>query len=275
MANKSRHEFKEATKEVLAKRVGYNCSNPSCKSATVGPGGTSDSFVKIGIAAHITAAAPKGPRFDPNLSKADRISIENGIWLCSNCSILIDRDPISYPTSLLLKWKSDSEKEALQKIQGIKSPSGKPRIQPDLIWSHSIRKNHGFSEKNREKFGEGPYFVGLPLVIHWGITSDFTLNVFNNSTSPAFNIKIESDIPRLRIDTLPKVNNLPPYEKIELVVSYEQFLEGNHMEADEILKPLVPDNLLGKTILFSFENESGHCFSSTYEFFNKGLRLIK
>lgn len=274
MGNKARHDFRANTIEVLAKRVGYFCSNPACKSSTVGPGGTPDSIIKFWIAAHITAASLGGPRYDPNLSKADRISIENGIWLCSNCSILIDKDPKSYTTPLLLKWKEDTENEAFQKIKGRKILDIIPRIQPDLIWSHSIRMNNGFSEKNKEKFRNGPYHVGLPLIMHWGITSEFILHIFNNSTKPAFNIKVESEILNVQIDPLRKVNNLPPLEKLELGLRVQEFLEGNHLEAGELMKPIIPSALNMKTIRISYEDESGNRYSSSFEFTHEGLRLV-
>jgi hypothetical protein len=48
--------------------------------------------IDVGVAAHITAASPGGPRFDPNLSDKERASATNGIWLCQNCAKLIDND---------------------------------------------------------------------------------------------------------------------------------------------------------------------------------------
>lgn len=274
MGNKARHDFRANTIEVLAKRVGYICSNPSCKSSTVGPGGTPDSIIKIGIAAHITAASPGGPRYDPNLSIVERTSIENGIWLCVNCSVLIDRDFNSFPKSLLLNWKSEAERNALKKILGNKDLNSKPRIQPDLIWSHSIRRNQGPSKKNQEKFGEGPHYVGIPLIMHWEISFEFILHVFNNSTKPAFNIKVESDVPYLQIDTLRKINNLPPLDKLELGISFKEFLEDDYIKADEIMKHPIPEKLINQKLKITFEDEFGTPYSTIVEFNNEGLNLI-
>ena len=39
----------------------------------------------------ITAAAPKGRRYDPNMTPDHQSSTANGIWLCSNCHTVIDR----------------------------------------------------------------------------------------------------------------------------------------------------------------------------------------
>lgn len=107
MAN-NRHNFTTKTIDVLAKRVGYLCSNPDCKKHTIGPHQQPDKSTSIGVAAHITAASPGGARYDDNISEIDRKSIENGIWLCSNCSTLIDKDPEKYPKELLIKWKENA-----------------------------------------------------------------------------------------------------------------------------------------------------------------------
>lgn len=63
-----------------------------CRKLTIGPKKGDDGAMMDGIAAHITAAAQGGPRYCPILTAEERSSIDNGIWLCSKCSILIDRD---------------------------------------------------------------------------------------------------------------------------------------------------------------------------------------
>src|SRR5437899_8109263 len=55
-----RDEFSVGTKELLAKRVGYRCSNPECRQPTSGPQEDPAKVVNIGVAAHITAASPDG-----------------------------------------------------------------------------------------------------------------------------------------------------------------------------------------------------------------------
>ena len=68
--------------------------------------------MNLGIAAHITAASPGGPRFDPVLSPESRSSLENGIWLCNICAARIDKDEVRYPTPLLRVWKQQAEEAA-------------------------------------------------------------------------------------------------------------------------------------------------------------------
>lgn len=96
-----RDDFPIRIKEILAKRVAYHCSNPDCYIITTGPHTDTSKYINLGVASHITAASPNGPRFDQNLSKQERSSIENGIWLCQKCSKLIDSDEIAYSISRL------------------------------------------------------------------------------------------------------------------------------------------------------------------------------
>lgn len=115
--NDNRDNFTDKTRTELAKRVAYHCSNPDCRTVTVGPKESEDGSVITGIACHIYAAAPKGPRANPELTSDERSSIDNGIWLCSSCSSLIDKDPDAYPPDLLLTWKRDAEQEARYNLE--------------------------------------------------------------------------------------------------------------------------------------------------------------
>lgn len=105
----NRDDFSAHTKELLAKRVGYRCSNPSCRKLTCGANDDTQSFTNIGVAAHITAAAIGGPRYDAGLTPDERKDFDNGIWLCQSCAKLIDSDELHYPVSLLHKWKQLAE----------------------------------------------------------------------------------------------------------------------------------------------------------------------
>jgi hypothetical protein len=102
---------------MLARRVGYRCSNPGCRKLTSGPQVDPTKALNIGVAAHIAAASPGGKRYDSTMSPKDRKSINNGIWLCQNCAKLVDNDEQRYPTSQLLGWKSSAEQAALQEIE--------------------------------------------------------------------------------------------------------------------------------------------------------------
>jgi len=81
-----RDDFNIDVKRTLAARVGNRCSNPACLALTSGPQKRSAKSLNIGVAAHITAASPGGPRYDSQLTQENREGIENGIWLCQNCA---------------------------------------------------------------------------------------------------------------------------------------------------------------------------------------------
>ncbi len=119
-----RDDFTGEVKEKLAKRVGYLCSSPGCRAHTSGPQEEDDgSAVSVGRAAHITAAAPGGPRHDPSLTSRQRAAQRNGIWLCAICADKVDKDPPAYPVELLRRWKADAELAARQRLGKAKPPA--------------------------------------------------------------------------------------------------------------------------------------------------------
>ncbi len=72
----------------------------------------------VGEAAHITAAAKGGRRYDPGLQPSERSSIHNGIWLCAKCARMIDRDEVRYSVAVLHEWKQLAEDRATADIEG-------------------------------------------------------------------------------------------------------------------------------------------------------------
>lgn len=105
----NRDDFSESTKELLAKRAGFRCSNPNCGRPTFGSNVDPNKATNIGVAAHICAAAPLGPRYDSEMTSKERKSPSNGIWLCQSCSKLIDSDPLRYTRETLYAWKKIAE----------------------------------------------------------------------------------------------------------------------------------------------------------------------
>jgi hypothetical protein len=114
-----RDDFSKRTIDTLAKRAGYFCSNPECGIPTVGAAQGDDGFVIIGIAAHITAASPRGPRYDPSLSKEQRRHQSNGIWLCEIHGKQVDSDDQHFTVEALRKWKQTAED---QSFRGLVAP---------------------------------------------------------------------------------------------------------------------------------------------------------
>jgi len=106
-----RDDFPARLAPILAARVGNICSNPDCLDVTSYAHTEDDKVVNLGVAAHITAAAPGGPRYDSSLSPEQRKLAQNAIWLCQTCAKLIDNDELRYTVEILKSWKAKAEKD--------------------------------------------------------------------------------------------------------------------------------------------------------------------
>jgi hypothetical protein len=111
-----RDDFKAQDKETLALRVSHRCSNPKCRRPTSGPSAEPTKAHRAGKAAHIAAAASGGPRFDAEMTAAERSSVLNGIWLCDMCARMVDDDRTRYSADVLRDWKRTAEDEAHQAV---------------------------------------------------------------------------------------------------------------------------------------------------------------
>jgi len=177
----ARDEFNAATIQRMRLRVALRCSNPVCRRSTVGPTQCSDDgVVTLGVAAHIHAAAKGGPRYLPTMSSGERRSIQNGIWLCTACGTLIDRDETAYPPELLRTWKREAERLAASEnnqrlpsaadatAQLVTALSG----QPIAFIPNAIGNTHRASAQALERMD--PRFQVTTK--HEGDTTTFTLN---------------------------------------------------------------------------------------------------
>lgn len=112
-----RDDFSESVKRLLSARVAGRCSHPECGQITSGPQVDPKKALNIGVAAHITAASPDGPRYDPTLTPEQRKDITNGIWCCQNHGKLVDNDATRYTVDELRRWKSIAEAQALRDVE--------------------------------------------------------------------------------------------------------------------------------------------------------------
>jgi len=126
---KVRDDFLQSVKNQLREMCGGICSNPDCRAYTFGPTMEKrNGHSSIGVAAHITAAAP-GPgarRYNAHMTADERSAAANGIWLCQSCSKIIDTDEARFTVALLEQWKFQAEKRAIELI-------GKTSIGPDEL----------------------------------------------------------------------------------------------------------------------------------------------
>jgi len=127
-----RTEFAAAVKELLGRRAGHRCSNPTCRRQTAGPADSATGTVNLGVAAHITAASTGGPRFDDRLTPEERASADNGIWLCQWCAKLVDSDTDRHTVRLLRGWKDVAEETAHASLL---DPRAEVRLSKPLIFS--------------------------------------------------------------------------------------------------------------------------------------------
>ena len=105
MQNKSRQITQNTIKRLYG-LSGNICANPGCRNKLIGNQGN----MTVDIA-HICAASPEGPRYDPTMSDEDRRNINNLILLCKDCHNLVDnKDHVKeYPVELLHAWKKQHE----------------------------------------------------------------------------------------------------------------------------------------------------------------------
>ena len=123
-----RDDFTEHIIKQIALRVNYRCSSPVCQATTTGPQISTTKSLNVGVAAHITAASPDGPRYNPELTSEQRKHADNGIWLCQTCGKLVDNDPAKFTEDLLKEWKQNAELEAFENIGKSQSLSYKQEI---------------------------------------------------------------------------------------------------------------------------------------------------
>jgi hypothetical protein len=109
MAKTVRDNLPPQVVDALARRAAFICSNPDCRAFTIAPSLEDPAkYIYTGIASHITAAAPGGPRYDTALTPEQRRSIDNAIFLCGTCSIMIDKNNgIDFLAEQLRRWKEE------------------------------------------------------------------------------------------------------------------------------------------------------------------------
>jgi hypothetical protein len=259
-----RDDFSAKTKEILAKRVTYKCSNPECKKPTIGPNSDPNKTVLIGVAAHITAASVGGPRYNTNLTPEKRGDIDNGIWLCQNCSTLIDNDPMKYTIEVIEQWKSQAEDEAFKSLQQRdfedipKADQTRPYAEAELKWTSSFKRNQGGSPKTIKKYGDTPISI-REMIWYNHISWNYELKIFNNSSVGLYNLKIFQSSLNTNFqlkEKLPKINNLPPYRDLALTAETSMYFEGTGEEANSIMKPFFPEQIQGLRLLLEYNGEN-------------------
>jgi hypothetical protein len=102
---KRKDDFSPTTKRKIAERACYICSKPDCRKMTIGPHSDPKKSKNLGMAAHIKAASPEGPRYDKDQPPEERRGIMNAIWLCQKHGREVDADDSKHTVKLLCDWK--------------------------------------------------------------------------------------------------------------------------------------------------------------------------
>ena len=134
-----RAEFSAATRKIIAERAGYQCSALNCGRLTVGPGPVEAQVISTGMAAHIYAASPGGPRGTGGLSATERSEPENGIWCCYSHGKAIDSDTgNAFSAAQLKAWKR------LHEARKSAEMTGTPQDRFGLVESISVNSGPAY-----------------------------------------------------------------------------------------------------------------------------------
>jgi hypothetical protein len=267
----NRHDFSKNTIDILGKRVRFMCANPNCKKTTIGPHSENTKATLVGIAAHITAASPGGPRYDSNLTEDQRRSIENGIWLCANCALIIDKDEKKYTKELLEEWKTISENYVLKDLQGqniTKNKNDRPYLEVDLVWMNGGRGPDGYADENFKAGEQRIIRAGQDYIMYYNLNWRYRVAIINNSSLPAYNVSIRrtEGYSRLKIDPIAKINNIPPYQTLETKLYLEQYYKGYHYDADKLISMDIPPILQDVKLEVSYQDEERNLYSTIIDF---------
>lgn len=248
-------------------------------------------FNSIGKAAHISAAAPGGARYDTSMTHAQRSCISNGIWLCANCADKIDRDSQRYSVSLLHDWKQQAEiltrselgkplpskrELAIYKAKALGDHVGSQSISELIATVHQIGKREienidpRFTadisvDQHGTRIALNPYEpVGLKLCLPPGLAP-----LFNEQLSNLFKHGYPLEIrgPGIRIEGTPLFGD-PSTQPIKLAIDTHfkrdalQRLNWIDTNSGKPMAAEIVGKIVGGTESFTF---SGSLFGGLYE----------
>lgn len=237
-----RENFSTKTKENLARRVAYRCSFPGCGRITIGAGHKNSSdVVNLGEEAHINAASPQGPRFDPLMTFDQRTSIDNGIWMCRSHAKLIDADFHNYSALTIKQWKKIAEEKTFDLLETL--------------------------EKEKVEIPTTFISIGHNIVFE-GVWSSANENIWE------FNVK---NFVIGNMDLLKKFNEEVTVDSLRYIVIESQgdgrFIYGNlnwKIEEDKYKISLTPKEKSPRTTPYNMSD-----ISANFEFENGDIKIVK
>ena len=161
----------------MACRAGYRCSKPDCGIPTRGAASDDDGTINIGFAAHITAASPDGPRYNPTLTEAERKHHSNGIWLCGTHGKLVDSDESHFPIEELLKWKRLAERRSFLEVVASKpSPLGALLADDHVQTAFDLLLD--YSKSDLAAFQQSPGWPAHPVTLNLRVLDGESTKIF-------------------------------------------------------------------------------------------------
>jgi hypothetical protein len=206
-----RDDFPKRTITEIAKGVGFRCSNPECARPTVGANAAQDGTIIIGVAAHICAASPGGPRYNPAQTREARRAKDNGIWLCENCGRLVDADEKKFTVEVLTGWKRGAQERAFRELVawGVLAPTGEAaRVGSIIAADNTSGADSDFDElfAKVQAAARADMAAYKRATIWSGDSVELTLRLYDDQSAPPFSI---SRLP-LAVEVAPEVTIVSP-----------------------------------------------------------------
>ena len=121
------------TRIILAFRSGGVCAFPKCgKHLTYDASVGADTYV--GEAAHIRGEKLGAARYESTMTDAQRDSVHNLIYLCTDHHTIIDKVEADWPVSALLKLKDAHEKQVRQAMEEAFVDVAFPELEAAVCW---------------------------------------------------------------------------------------------------------------------------------------------
>jgi hypothetical protein len=178
------------------------------------------------------------------------------------------------------RWEGTINDEDIAALANVitEAEHGKPSLVLELKPTGSRRINTAYSDRNPIHTGEDGRTYRLvgglnKPIIHWALTWEMLLKIHNQSSFPAFNIKIEKVNEKwfTTLDSLPKINSLASLDILPLDAEYQSNIEGVSTDADELLKSRIPEALEGMTIKITYQNEQKKTYEKIFRLENASL----
>lgn len=132
----------------------------------------------VGEAAHIRGEKPTAPRYDASMTDADRDSVRNLIYLCTDHHTIIDKVEADWPTATLQQLKESHEEQVRQAMEAAFADVAFPELQNAVSWvaSQAPAANGSFDlTAPDEKIKKNALSNGARHIIAAGLTSRTTV----------------------------------------------------------------------------------------------------